>query len=334
MKPKRSAVSTMSSLPISGPSGAKSALHDSAKASRKVPPQNSPLALLMKRPPTLTPSTISNSSSSETTPFCRAAVVVIVLKVDPGGCGAEKACPARARTSPLRASSTATPPARPARADTGGELQVGVDRRLHRRPRPGFGLGEDTGRAGAVFDREQRAAGPAGEARVEGLLEAADADRGTGREALPGERREVFFLGFADFAGDVDRGAADRVFASFGGAFGERRPVAGEDRRAQRQVDSVFEVLAGLEAGEEKARTPGDAAVGVGELEIGGDVAEGDRACHDGTGITLRAFHPVRSPAEPTSNERRGATSAASWSAVRTQPHRSGGETLRSAPGT
>jgi hypothetical protein len=45
LKPKRSAVETSPSLPIFGPSGAKTALHDSAKASTKVPPQYSPLAL-------------------------------------------------------------------------------------------------------------------------------------------------------------------------------------------------------------------------------------------------------------------------------------------------
>jgi len=176
-------------------------------------------------------------------------------------------------------SSTATPPGQ------GGDrcdLQVGIDRRLHRRARLGLGLGEDSGRAAFVFDRQQRAARLAGEARVEGLLETADADRGAGREPLAGQLHQIFLCGFADFAGDVDRGAAERVFAFGGGAFGQRRPVAGEDRRPRRQVDPVFEVLAGGEAGEDQARIPIDAAFVVGHLELGADVAEGDRARHDG----------------------------------------------------
>ena len=67
-----------------------------------------------------------------TMPRSSAAVVVTILKVEPGGCGAEKAMPARARISPLRGSSAATPPSRPASADHGGLLEAGVDGRLHR----------------------------------------------------------------------------------------------------------------------------------------------------------------------------------------------------------
>jgi hypothetical protein len=79
----------------------------------------------MKRPPTLTPLVTGKVSSRETTPFCNAAVVVTILKVEPGGCGAEKACPARPRTAPLRASSTAIPPLRPASAATAASCRVG-----------------------------------------------------------------------------------------------------------------------------------------------------------------------------------------------------------------
>ena len=43
-----------------------------------------------------------------------AAVVVTILNVEPGGWGAEKAIPARARTAPVRASRAAMPPKRPA----------------------------------------------------------------------------------------------------------------------------------------------------------------------------------------------------------------------------
>ena len=51
--------------------------------------------------------------------------MVTILKVEPGGWGAEKAWPARARTSPLRASSTATPPERPASAETAASCSSG-----------------------------------------------------------------------------------------------------------------------------------------------------------------------------------------------------------------
>ena len=51
-----------------------------------------------------------NSSSSATTPASRPAVAVMILKVEPGGCGAENARPATPRTSPVFASITATPP--------------------------------------------------------------------------------------------------------------------------------------------------------------------------------------------------------------------------------
>ena len=61
-------------------------------------------------------------------------MAVITLKVEPGGCGAEKAMPARARTSPVRASSAAIPPKRPARASTAAACTAGVDRGAHRVP--------------------------------------------------------------------------------------------------------------------------------------------------------------------------------------------------------
>ncbi len=77
-------------MPIFGPSGAKSALQDSAKASRKVPPQYSPLALLMKRPPTLIAvGDFEFVVERDDAGFCSAAVVVTILKVEPGGWGAE-----------------------------------------------------------------------------------------------------------------------------------------------------------------------------------------------------------------------------------------------------
>jgi hypothetical protein len=79
----------------------------------------------MKRPPTLAPFTTSNSSSGVTTPAWSAAVVVTILNTEPGGRGTLNAEPASARTAPLRASSTAIPPARPANAETAASWRSG-----------------------------------------------------------------------------------------------------------------------------------------------------------------------------------------------------------------
>ena len=49
-QPKRSAVSTSFSEPTSTPSGANTELHEWAKLSRKLPPQNSPLAFSSSTP--------------------------------------------------------------------------------------------------------------------------------------------------------------------------------------------------------------------------------------------------------------------------------------------
>src|SRR6185369_10376894 len=155
-------------------------------------------------------------------------------------------------------------------------LQFGVDRRLHRRTLLRLALGEGAD-AGAVFGyRQQLAAGLAGEARVEGALEAADPDRRFRAEAVAGQVRPLFFGRFADFTGDVDRGAADRVFAFFGRAFGQRRAVAGEDRRPFGEFDVGGEFLARAQPREDEALVPFDAAVGVRDVEVFFDGAEGD----------------------------------------------------------
>jgi hypothetical protein len=150
----------------------------------------------------------------------------------------------------LRVSSTVIPPARPARAETAASCRsgwivvFGVDRRLHRRARPRFGLGQHPYRGAVLVQRQQRAARLAREAGVEGALEAADPDQGVGGEPLAREARQVFLGRAADFAGDVDRGAAQRVFAFLGRALGQRRPVAGQDLGPRRQLDLTFEPLA------------------------------------------------------------------------------------------
>ena len=117
-QPKRSATSTSAGAPTFRPSGANTELHECAKELRKLPPQNSPLAFSSSTPSMIAWLSTGNSVDGFTRPRSSAAAVVTSLKVDPGGCGAEKAMPARARISPLRASSAATPPSRPASATT------------------------------------------------------------------------------------------------------------------------------------------------------------------------------------------------------------------------
>ena len=85
LKPYRSAASTRRSEPILAPSGTKTLLHDCAKASTKLPPQASLWALATSRPSTTVEVWIGNWSVSSTTPASSAAVVVITLKVEPGG---------------------------------------------------------------------------------------------------------------------------------------------------------------------------------------------------------------------------------------------------------
>ena len=117
-QPYRSAASTSLSAPTFTPSGANTELHDSAKLSWKLPPQNSPLAFSSSTPSMMAALSTGNSSEGLTSRCSSAAVVVMILKVEPGGWGAEKAIPARASTSPFLGSSAAMPPKRPARPTT------------------------------------------------------------------------------------------------------------------------------------------------------------------------------------------------------------------------
>ena len=110
LKPKRSAVSTRRCAPTFTPSGANTELHDSAKLLANVPPQNSPFAFSRSTPSIVVLSCTGNGVVSFTSPASSAAVAVTILKVEPGGCGAENATPASARISQVRGSSAAIPP--------------------------------------------------------------------------------------------------------------------------------------------------------------------------------------------------------------------------------
>ena len=223
----------------------------------------------MKRPPTLTPLMISNSSSSETTPFSSAAVVVIILKVEPGGCGAEKAWPARARTSPLRASSTAMPPTRPARAETAASCRSGSIVVFTGAPARGSASARIRVEPPASLTASSEPPGLPARRALKACSRPLTPTGVSGGKPWRASASGVVFFGDADFAGDVDRRAAERVCAGFGRALGERRAVGGEDRRPRRQLDLVFEVLAAAQAGEDEARVPGDAAFVEGQVELG-----------------------------------------------------------------
>jgi hypothetical protein len=83
-----------------------------------VPPHSSPFAFSSVTPSISARDSTGNLSESLTFFSSSAAAVVTILNTDPGGCGAEKAMPASARTSPDRVSIAAIPPRRPARAVT------------------------------------------------------------------------------------------------------------------------------------------------------------------------------------------------------------------------
>src|SRR5215216_3456483 len=101
-QPKRSAVSTIRFAPSLTPSGAKTELHEWAKLVVKLPPHDSPFAFSSGTPSMIARVSTGNGVEGLTIPASSAAVAVMILNVEPGGCGAEKAIPARARILPLR----------------------------------------------------------------------------------------------------------------------------------------------------------------------------------------------------------------------------------------
>ena len=104
-----------------------------------------------------------------TLPASSAAVVVTILNVEPGGWGAENAIPASARTSPLRGSSAAIPPRRPASAVTAAFwMRLSIVVRT--------GGPRAAGCARARGAGEQLPAGRAGDLGLERPLEAGRAD--------------------------------------------------------------------------------------------------------------------------------------------------------------
>ena len=109
LKPNRCAMSTSLRPPSFTPSGANTELHDTAKALRKVPPHASPPAFWSLKPSIVASVMIGKVSLSLTIPASSAPVAVMIFIVEPGGCSAENATPASARTAPVRGSIAAMP---------------------------------------------------------------------------------------------------------------------------------------------------------------------------------------------------------------------------------
>ena len=146
MKPKRSAVSTMSSLPITEPPVGEvgvARLGEGFDVARV-------LAVGVADEAAADVDAVDDFDFVvERGLLVQAAVVVIVLKVDPGGCRGREGLPARARTSPLQASSTATPPARPGERN---RRRLPGQNRSSSSPAPATQAWE-VQQAGAVFNR-------------------------------------------------------------------------------------------------------------------------------------------------------------------------------------
>ena len=116
---------TSSAAPTLTPSGANTELHEWAKLSANVPPHDSPLAFSRSTPSITALVSTGNLSPSLTLFFSSAAAVVTILNVDPGGWGAEKAMPARARTSAVRGVERGDPAQAAGQRLDGGLLQRG-----------------------------------------------------------------------------------------------------------------------------------------------------------------------------------------------------------------
>ncbi len=125
LKPKRSAVATSRAAPTFTPSGANTELHDTANASARLPPHDSPLAFSSFTPSSVVKVAYGNMLLARATLASSAAVSVTILKVDPGGCRSSIPMPATARIAPLAGSNATTPPNCPPRASTAARCTPG-----------------------------------------------------------------------------------------------------------------------------------------------------------------------------------------------------------------
>ena len=246
----------------------------------------------MKRPPTLTPLVISNSSSSETRSFLQGGDRGDDLEGRAGRLGGRERLAGERAHVAVAGVEHGDAAGAPGQGGDRGFLQVGVDRRLHRRARPRFGLGDGAAELPVSSTASSLPPGlPARrvlKARSRPLIP-------TGVSAAkPWRASFATWLSVASPTSPVTSIAAlpSGCSRSLGRAFGQRRAVGGEDRRPRRQFDLAFQVLAFAQAREDEAGVPGDAAFGVGQLELvfeaaEGDGGDGDRHRDDGLAVAL-----------------------------------------------
>ncbi len=258
LKPKFSAVWTSFSAPSSAPIGANTELHECANELISEPPQDSPLAFCSSTPSSVAAVCTGNSSLRLAVPASSAPVSVMILKIEPGGCGAENATPARASTSPSLGPDRGDAAVAAGERLDGGALDVGVDRRAHVLAALGRAVGQQP-LAGVEV-----AAGRAAELDLELALEPVEADRRVSGHAAHAQLVELLRRGGADAPGDLGGDRSELGQARL--ALGDRRAVAGEDRRAVGHPRLAAELLAAAQPGEDHVRRPLDRGLALGVL--------------------------------------------------------------------
>ena len=116
LKPKRSAAATSRLAPSFAPSGPKTELQECANEFERLPPHDSSPALRSLTPDSVAAVRTGYELLVFATPCWSAAAAVMILKLEPGGWGAETARPASASTEPSLGLITAIPPRRSPRA--------------------------------------------------------------------------------------------------------------------------------------------------------------------------------------------------------------------------
>ena len=186
--------------------------------------------------------------------------------------------PASASTSPSLGRITATPPRRPASAETAVAWMSGSI--VVRTAWPRSGWTEASSRSPA----SRRPPAVPGELGVELALEPGQADGRAVGDAAALELGGALGRRGADAPGDLRRDRAEVGEPVL--ALGQRRAVAGQDRGARRQLGVAGELLAAAQAGLDERALPFDrravVLLGDGQREPAAEVAEDPRAQRDG----------------------------------------------------
>ena len=198
--------------------------------------------------------------------------------------------PASASTSPSLGRITATPPRRPASAETAVAWMSGSI--VVRTAWPRSGWTEASSRSPA----SRRPPGGAGQVGVELALEPGQADGRAVRHAAALELGGALGRRGADAPGDLRRHRAELGEPVL--ALGQRRAVAGQDRGARRQLGVAGELLAAAQAGLDERALPFDrravVLLGDGQRQPAAEVAEDPRPQRDGDRDASR--RPARGP--------------------------------------